>query len=59
MAHKDFDGRPARIGSSAAMLGHPARSPATAAERLRPGVTVRNCVETLGSVGFSVAPNPS
>jgi 2-oxo-3-hexenedioate decarboxylase len=74
----EFDGRPVQIGSSAAILGHPARAlatasrmvaeegerleagwiilagGATAAEALRPGVSVRNSVENLGSVGFSV-----
>lgn len=74
----EFDFRPVQIGSSAAILGHPARSlvaaarlaaeaeetlqpgwivmagGATAAEALRPGVHVRNSVESLGSVSFSV-----
>jgi len=74
----EFDGRPVQIGSSAAILGHPARSlaaaariaaaageplqegwivmagGATAAEALRPGVTVRNSVQELGFAGFSV-----
>lgn len=75
----ELDGRAAQIGSTAAILGHPARSLAaasrmlgadmltleagwivmaggvTAAEPLRPGVHVRNTVENLGSVSFSVA----
>lgn len=74
----ELDGRAAQIGSSAAILGHPARAlaaasrmlganmmnieegwivmagAATAAESLRPGVHVRNTVEHLGSVSFSV-----
>lgn len=76
----EFDGRPAQIGSSAAILGHPARSlaaasrmvaerghrlepgmivlagGATAADALRPGVSVRNTVEELGAAAFRVAP---
>ena len=75
----ELDGRAAQIGSTAAILGHPARSLAsasrmlganmmtleegwivmaggvTAAEPLQPGVHVRNTVENLGSVSFSVA----
>lgn len=74
----EFDGQPIQIGSSAAILGHPARAlaaasrlvaeagpslepgwvvmagGATAAQTLTPGVHVRNVVETLGSVAFSV-----
>ncbi len=75
----EFDGRPVQIGSTAAILGNPARSlaaasrmvaefgerleagwiimagGATAAEALCPGVSVRNSVEHLGSVGFKVS----
>lgn len=75
----EFDLRPVQIGSSAAILGHPARSlvaaarlaaeaeetlqpgwivmagGATAAEALRPGAHVRNVVEGLGGVSFSVS----
>jgi 2-oxo-3-hexenedioate decarboxylase len=74
----EFDGRPVQIGSTAAILGNPARSLASAsrmaaeqgerleagwivmaggateAVALKPGVVVRNTVEKLGSVGFSV-----
>ncbi len=74
----EFDGRPVQIGSSAAILGHPARSlmkasriaadagmtldagwvimagGATAAEALRPGVSVRLTVEQLGRVNLAV-----
>ena len=76
----EFDGAPVQIGSTAAILGHPARvlvtiarmltgagrrlepgmvvmaGAATAAERLRPGLSVRNVVESLGSASFRVAP---
>ncbi|MEE2760144.1 MAG: fumarylacetoacetate hydrolase family protein [Pseudomonadota bacterium] len=75
----EFDGRPTQIGSTAAILGNPARSlanasrmvaeygerleagwiimagGATVAEELRPGTSVRNSVEHLGSVGFKVS----
>ena len=75
----EFDGRPVQIGSTAAILGNPARSlaaasrivaehgerleagwivmagSATEAVALQPGVAVRNTVEKLGSVGFTVA----
>lgn len=75
----EFNGRPVQIGSSAAILGQPARSlaaasrlsteagrrlepgwivmagGATAAEALKPGIYVRNIVQDLGFVGFSVA----
>ncbi len=75
----ELDGHAAQIGSTAAILGHPARSLAaasrmlgadmltleqgwivmaggvTAAEPLSAGVHVRNTVENLGSVSFSVA----
>jgi 2-oxo-3-hexenedioate decarboxylase len=75
----ELNGRAAQIGSTAAILGHPARSLAaasrmlgadmltleagwivmaggvTAAEPLGAGVHVRNTVENLGSVSFSVA----
>ncbi len=75
----EIDGRPVQIGSSGAILGHPARSlaaaarlsteagerleagwivmagGATAAEALKPGITVRNSVQNLGFTGFSVA----
>ncbi len=75
----EFDGRPVQIGSSGAILGHPARAlaaasrlsgdagerleagwivmagGATAAEALTPGVYVRNTVEALGAVAFTVS----
>jgi 2-oxo-3-hexenedioate decarboxylase len=75
----EVNGRPAQIGSSAAILGHPVRSlvaasrlaaaagetleegwivlagGATAAEALAPGDHVRNVVQDLGSVSFSVS----
>ena len=74
----EINGKPTQIGSSAAILGHPARSlaaaariaaaageplqegwiimagGATAAEALRPGITLRNSVQELGFAGFSV-----
>jgi 2-oxo-3-hexenedioate decarboxylase len=74
----EINGRPAQIGSSGAILGHPIRSlvaaarlssgageplqegwivmagGATAAEWLHAGDYVRNSVEALGSVAFSV-----
>lgn len=74
----EFNGRPRQIGSSAAILGHPARSlaaaarlsaeageplqagwvvmagGATAAEALSVGDYVRNSVQNLGSVAFTV-----
>ncbi|MEE8333686.1 MAG: fumarylacetoacetate hydrolase family protein [Alphaproteobacteria bacterium] len=74
----EVDGRPVQIGTSGAILGHPARSlaaaarlsaeageplqagwivmagGATAAEALSPGINVRNSVQDLGFVGFSV-----
>jgi len=74
----EFNGRAVQVGSSASILGHPARSlaaasrlaghndfelkagwvvmagGATAAEALRPGVSVRCCIENLGAAGFTV-----
>ncbi|MEX1147667.1 MAG: fumarylacetoacetate hydrolase family protein [Sphingomonadales bacterium] len=74
-----FDGKPVQVGSSAAILGHPARAlagaariageagvelkagwiimagGATAAEALRPGVSVSLDVQNLGRAGFKVA----
>lgn len=76
----EFNGRAKRIGSTAAILGHPARSlvaasrmvaeagetleagwiimagGVTEAEALSAGDSVRNSVEALGAVSFSVAP---